>query len=182
MKNVIPAAGLLLSQKQESGKKITINDTILEIERMEATSMDEGKDDTLKRAFRIIEKSTETVECFRCGKKTNLKDAHYEVIPGVMSPISFCTESCKEQFINTRIIYHEDILRDLYELNPGLLKCPNCGKEALSLVLRDVPFVNNSGDVFIGMAVHREIIGTNGESIPECFCNLDEEDWRKIFR
>ncbi len=32
MKNVIPAAGLLLSQKQESGKKITINDTILEIE------------------------------------------------------------------------------------------------------------------------------------------------------
>jgi len=182
VKNVIPAAGLLLSQKQENGGRITINDTILEMERMEAISMDEDEDDSfLKKWSDVIEKSGETVNCPNCRKKINWKDTPHENIPGVPLPIPFCNEICKEQFIDGQIKYHEDILRDLYELKPGLLKCPNCGKDALSVVLRDVPFVNIVGDEFVGIAVHKEVMGANGKSVPECYCDLDEEDWRKIF-
>lgn len=143
--------------------------------------MDETEDNDLKKCYDAIEKSNETVKCHNCRKKMPWKDAPYEEIPGMTIHIPLCNETCKEQFINGQIKYHEKILRDLYELKPGLLKCPNCGKDALSVVLRDVPFVNNIGEVFVGMAVHREIIGTNGESIPECFCNLNDKDWKKIF-
>lgn len=144
--------------------------------------MDENEDDSfLKESFEAIEKSSETVNCPNCRKKINWKDTPHENIPGLPLPVPFCDEICKEQFIDGQIKYHEDILRDLYKLKSGAMECPNCGKDAVRFLLRDVPFVNNSGDVFIGMAVHREIIGTDGEPIPECFCNLDEENWRKIF-
>ena len=144
--------------------------------------MDEDEDDGfLKKWFAVIEKTGETVNCPNCRKKINWKDTPHENIPGVSIPIPFCNKFCKEQFIDGQIKYHEDILQDLYKLKSGEMECSNCGKDAVRFVLRDVPFVNNSGDVFIGMAVHREIIGTDGEPIPECFCNLDEENWRKIF-
>ena len=152
------------------------------MERMEVISMGEDEDDNfLKDWSDVIEKSDETTNCHNCRKRIQWRDAPHEDIPGISISIPFCNESCKEQFIDGQIKYHEDILRDLYELKPGLLKCPNCGKDTLRVVLRDVPFITNIGEKFVGMAVHKEIIGTNGEPIPECFCNLDEEDWRGIF-
>ena len=142
--------------------------------------MDEIDDINLKRVFESIEKSSETGNCPNCRKKINWKDTPHEDIPGILLPISFCNEFCKEQFINGQIKHHEDILRDLYKLKSGVMDCPNCGKEAVRFLLREVPFVNNTGEEFVGMAVHREIIGNDGEPIPECFCNLNAEDWRSL--
>ena len=141
---------------------------------------DEVKDSFLKDWSEVIEKSSETTNCSNCRKKINWKDTPHENIPGVPLPIPFCNETCKEQFIDGQIKYREDILRDLYKLRSGPMECPNCGKDAVRFLLREVPFVNNIGEEFVGMAVHREIIGTDGEPIPECFCNLDAEDWRGL--
>lgn len=142
--------------------------------------MDDEKN-TLKEHYKAIHKSGETVNCPNCRKKIIWKDIPHVNIPGLPLPVPFCNETCKEQFIGGQIKYHEDVLRGLYKLKSGAMECPNCGKDALRFLLREVPFVNNVGEEFVGMAVHREIIGTDGEPIPECFCNLDKENWRKIF-
>ena len=133
----------------------------------------------------MIEKSGETVNCPNCRKKINWKDTPYEEIPGLPLSVPFCSASCKEQFINGQIKYHEDILDDLYKLRYGIPKCPNCGKATIKYVRHDEVTKAHSMNHFynkeiVGKAVHHEIVGTNGEKIPEKFCYLDEDDWPRI--
>ena len=143
-------------------------------------------ENTLKEAFDAIEKSSEMVGCTGCRKKIEWKNALWRIIPGLPLPNPFCDESCMYNYISSQIKHHEDILRELNHFDPRARRCPNCGKEVIRYVRRDEVVRAHSmnhfyNKKFVGMAVHKEIIGAKGESIPERFCDLTEEDWRSIF-
>lgn len=54
------------------------------------------------------------------------------------------------------------------------IPCPNCNGSVIRFIFFDPPRPHTP---YVGMVVHREVVGCDGRNIPEKFCNLTQDDW-----
>lgn len=59
------------------------------------------------------------------------------------------------------------------------MTCPNCGQSAIRFEWFDEPCKTHyhSYRIFVGRAIHKDIVGHDSKRIPEKFCYLDEDEW-----